>query len=326
MGKKTKKAHSKRRIADEIMFQVGRSVLLVFLIVAVVSIFLVRWLVTSSKETELELQSASAADRMEGFFVQYTKTSAQLAINPEIRYVLSETTPGDSILDTDKMETVKQNLINVVETDSENIMATWIADLDTSTITQSDGFTSGPEWDITTRVWYEDCIGGEKTVLTEPYTDPATGKVIISAITPVYGSDGKEILGAAGVDISLERLTDVIIYHPQEDLKQKNLKDAGVSQNVLDAMNSGDEQFLKYKVGGVTKYGAVQNVGSTGYTVTSNMPFMEYYSLLFGIMAALAAIFVIGIVMIAFSIRKSAASLSKPIMDLNHTAQHCIYR
>lgn len=66
---------------------------------------------------------------------------------------------------------------------------------------------------------------------------------------------------------------------------------------------------------------AVQNVGSTGYTVTSNMPFMEYYSLLFGIMAALAAIFVIGIVMIAFSIRKSAASLSKPIMDLNHTAQ-----
>ena len=119
MGKKTKKAHSKRRIADEIMFQVGRSVLLVFLIVAVVSVFLVRWLVTSSKETELELQSASAADRMEGFFVQYTKTSAQLAINPEIRYVLSETTPGDSILDTDKMETVKQNLINVVETDSE---------------------------------------------------------------------------------------------------------------------------------------------------------------------------------------------------------------
>ena len=86
-------------------------------------------------------------------------------------------------------------------------------------------------------------------------------------------------------------------------------------------MNSGDEQFLKYKVGGVTKYGAVQNVGSTGYTVTSNMPFMEYYSLLFGIMAALAAIFVIGIVMIAFSIRKSAASLSKPIMDLNNTAQ-----
>ena len=74
MGKKTKKAHSKRRIADEIMFQVGRSVLLVFLIVAVVSVFLVRWLVTSSKETELELQSASAADRMEGFFVQYTKT------------------------------------------------------------------------------------------------------------------------------------------------------------------------------------------------------------------------------------------------------------
>lgn len=341
MGKKTKKAHSKRRIADEIMFQVGKSVLLVFLIVAVVSVFMVRWLVTSSKETELELQSASAADRMEGFFLQYTKTSAQLAVNPQIKYVLSETKPGDSILDTENMETVRQNLLNVVETDSENIMSTWIADLDTSTITQSDGYTSGPDWDITTRVWYEDCIVNEKTVLTEPYIDPATSKVIISAITPVYDSSGKEMLGAAGIDISLDRLTDVmdtykigkkgyvflvssdgvIIYHPQEDLKQKNLKDAGVSQNVLDAMDSGDEQFLKYKVGGVTKYGAVQQVGSTGYTVTSNMPFMEYYSLLFIIMAALVALFAVGIVLIAFSIKKSAASLSKPIMDLNHTAQ-----
>ena len=51
------------------------------------------------------------------------------------------------------------------------------------------------------------------------------------------------------------------------------------------------------------------------------MPFMEYYSLLFIIMAALVTVFVIGIVMIAFSIKKSAASLSKPIMGLNHTAQ-----
>ena len=102
---------------------------------------------------------------MEGFFVQYTKTSAQLAINPEIRYVLSETTPGDSILDTDKMETVKQNLINVVETDSENIMATWIADLDTSTITQSDGFTSGPEWDITTRDGMRTVLEGRRQFL-----------------------------------------------------------------------------------------------------------------------------------------------------------------
>lgn len=341
MEKKTKKAHSRRRIADEIMFQVGRSVLIVFLIVAVASVIMVRWLVKSSKETELELQSASAANKIEGFFLQYTKTSGQLAVNPEIRYVLSETKPGDSILDTDNIETVRQNLLNIVEADAGNIMSSWIADLDTSTITQSDGYTSGPDWDITTRVWYEDCIVNESTVLTKPYIDPATNKVIISAITPVYGSSGKEVIGAAGVDISLEHLTDVmdkykigrkgyvflvsadgiIIYHPQEDLKQKNLKDAGVSQNVLDAIDSEDGKLLKYKVGRSTKYGLVQQVGSTGYTVVSNMPFMEYYSMLFIIMAALVTVFVIGIVMIAFSIKKSAASLSKPIMGLNHTAQ-----
>lgn len=340
MKKIKQKNRKQRRIADEILFQVGKSVLAVFLIVAVIAIFIVRWLVVSSKETELTLQSKSASYQLTGFFEQYEKASAQLAANPEIKTLLEETTPGKNILDAEKMGTVKQNLENIVATDTENIMAAWIADLDTSVLTQSDGYTSGEDWVFTERVWYEPCEKTGKTILTEPYLDPASGKTILSAVTPVYDTAGN-MSGVTGIDVSMGNMDDVmagykigksgyvflvsaegvIIYHPEESIKQKNITEAGVSQNIIDAVSSEEEHFLRYKINGSVKYGVAEKVSGTGYTVISNIPFMEYYSMIFGIVAVLVIIFVAGIFMIVFSIRKSAASISKPVKELNHTAQ-----
>ncbi len=69
----------------------------------------------------------------------------------------------------------------------------------------------------------------------------------------------------------------VIIYHPEESFRQKNIAETGVSQNIINAVTSEDEQFLRYKVNGSVKYGVAGKVENTGYTVISNMPFMEYY-------------------------------------------------
>lgn len=334
------KIKKQRRIADEILFQVGRSVLAVFLVVAVIATFMVRWLIVSSRESELTLQSKSASYQLEGFFEQYQKASAQLAANPEIKALLEETTPGKNILDSEKMGTVKQNLANIANTDTENIMATWIADLDTSVLTQSDGYTSGDDWVFTERIWYKPCMETGRTILTEPYLDPASGQVILSAVTPVYNEAGS-MSGVAGIDVSMDNMNKVmesykigkkgyiflvsaegvIIYHPQEDLRQKKITEIGLSQNLIDAVASDEETFLKYKVNGSVKYGVAEKTGETGYTVISNIPFIEYYSMIFGMVAALIAIFIIGLFMIVLSIRKSAARLSKPIKELNHTAQ-----
>ena len=258
---KQKKQQSKKRIADEILFQVGRSVLLVFLVVAVVAIFMVRGVISSSKQTELTLQSVAAANQLTGFFEQYARASAQLAVNPELQYVLTETTPGDNITETEKMDTVRQNMAKVVETDSENILAIWIADFDTSTFTQSDGTTSDGDWDVTSREWYQPCIDTKQTVLTDPYVDSASGSTVLSAVSPIFDASGSQIIGAVGIDVSLEQITEVmgeykignkgyvflltgsgeIIYHPQEELVQKNIKDVNTSQNVIDAVNAGYE-------------------------------------------------------------------------------------
>ena len=165
--------------------------------------------------------------------------------------------------------------------------------------------------------------------------------MILSAASPVYDDATGTVLGAVGMDIALDHMTDIMsdykigrsgsmlllsengtfLYHPQSDIIQQNIKNVDISQNVADAILSGNDVFLKYKAGGVTKYGSLKSAGETGYIVLSSLPLLEYYEILIAMVTALIVIFTFGILLIAFKIRKSTAKLTKPILELNQTAQ-----
>lgn len=332
--------NTRKRIADEIMTQIGKSVILVFVLVAAVAIFMVASTIISSKEKELTLESKAASNQLTAFIDQYTRGTEQLAVNPDIIQLMNETKPGDYILKSKKMESVMKYLVSIANTDTKNVMAVWISDLDASVLAQSDGYISGEGWDITGRGWYG-CITEQKTILTAPYIDSSTGKMILSAASPVYDEATGEVLGAVGMDISLDHMTNIMrdykigrngyilllsengtfLYHPENDFIQKNIKDVNLSQNVVDAVSSKRSEFLKYKVDGTTKYGSLELVGDTGYLVLSSLPISEYYAMLIAMIIALIILFAVGILLIALSIRRSAANLTKPILALNHTAQ-----
>lgn len=340
MKRQKRPSAAKKKIADEILHQIGGSVILVLLFVAAAAIFMVGWLSISSKKTQLIQESEAAANELTGFLQQYTKSAQQLAVNPQIRDVMRRTTAGDDIRKTPQMDTVMDNLVKIAETDTENVMAVWISDLDASALTQSDGFTSEEGWDITGRGWYG-CIETKKTILTEPYVDSSTGKMIVSAAAPVLDDADQTVLGAVGMDISLDHMTKLMseykigqngylqllsangtyLYHPQADVIQQNIADVDISQNVRDAVASGQDAFLRYKEAGVTKYGSLYFAGDTGYLILSSLPLSEYYAVLAFMALGLTVLFAAGILLIAVKIRKSAASLTKPILELNHTAQ-----
>ncbi len=340
MNQQKKTSNSKKKITEEILYQIGGSVIFVLLLIAAVAICMVGWLSLTSKKSELIQESNAAANQLTGFLQQYTKGVEQLAGNPEIKSMMSEAKTFDDFWQSPKMDTVMENLVNIAGTDTENVMAVWASDLDTSTLVQSDGFKSEEGWDITGRGWYG-CITEKKTVLTEPYIDSSTGKMILSAAAPVYDDATGSILGAVGMDIALDHMTKVMeeykigrngytlllsesgifLYHPQSDIIQKNIKDAGVSQNVTDTIASKSNEFLRYKIDGSTKYGFLQHAGDTGYIVLSSLPVSEYYETLAAMIIALIIIFAVGIVLIAFRIKKSAKNITKPILALNDTAQ-----
>ena len=330
----------KKRIADEILLQIGGSVIAVFLLIAIVSIFMVGWLSITSKRTELTQESNAAANQLTGFLEQYTINAKQLAVNPEIKHVMQEIKAGDDISKAEKMDDVMENLVQIAGTDKENVMAVWISDLDASALKQSDGFTSDEDWDITGRGWYS-CIETKEPILTEPYVDSSTGKMILSAAAPVMDEATGEVLGAVGMDIALDHMTEimseykigrkgfmmlmsengVVLYHPQTDLIQKNINEVDISQNVMDAVASRSNEFLSYRGNGSKKYGFLQHAGETGYMVLSSMPMSEYFEMLIIMVIALFIVFAVGILLIAVRIKQCAKNLTQPILELNQTAQ-----
>ncbi len=340
MAKTTgKKLQNKKKIADEIMLQVGKYILLVFLIVAFVSIFMIRASIMSSKETELTLESESAANQLADYFDPYMKVAEQMAVNPQIQKLLLDTKSGDSLIKQDGYATVFQNMVNIAGTDKENIMAAWIADIDANMVTQSDEFTSGEGWEFYDRAWSY-CTQTGETILTEPYVDASTGNMIISTVSPVYAPNNGEVLGVAGLDISLAHVSKVmteytigkqgyvvlfsaagnVIYAPDESLIQKNVSEIGITENVVNAINNKEAQFMQYKIGGVKKYGYTAPIGNTGCMVVSNLPVSEYYSALIQMILGICVVFVVGIVVIIVSIRKTSLKITKPIHELNDTA------
>ncbi len=340
MKKQTKRTNAKKKIADEILKQIGGSVILVLMLIAAAAGCMVGWLSITSRKTELIQESHAAANQITGFLEQYTKCAQQLAVNPQIQAAMKETTAGKQFRQAETMDTIIDNLVKIANTDTENVMAAWASDLDTSSLIQSDGFISEEGWDITGRGWYG-CIQTKQPILTEPYVDSSTGKMILSAAAPVIDEASGAVLGAVGMDIALDHMTQIMseykvgskgyilllsengtfLYHPQSAMVQKNIKDTDTSQNVADAVAAKNDTFLRFKTEGVIKYGFLSGAGTTGYFVLSSLPLSEYYAIFLEMMIALAILFAAGILLIAARIRKSAANLTKPILELNETAQ-----
>lgn len=267
VSKKEKKNNGKKGIANEIMIHVGKYILLVFVIVACVSVFMIQSSIVTSKEIELTLESDSAANKLADYFDPYMKMAEQMAVNPQIQELLLNTGSGDSLIEQDLYATVFQNMVNIAKTDTDNIMAAWIADIDANMVTQSDQFTSGEGWEFYDRAWSY-CTKTGETILTEPYVDASTGNLILSTVSPVYSPEGGEVLGVAGLDISLALVKTVmqeytigeqgyvvlfsaggsVIYAPDESIIQKNISEIGITQNVIDAVSNKKSEFLKYEI------------------------------------------------------------------------------
>ncbi len=335
---KQKKGH--KSIVDTILIQMMKHVGVVFLIVSVVSVVMIWKQATDSKATELTWESKSAAFQLSDFFDPYLHTVKQMAVDEEIQAVLRDTKAGDNILEAEYYAEVFRYMVNVQKTDTENVLAVWIGDADANVLTQSDGFTSGADFDINKREWFNCTTTGEP-MLTEPYIDASTGNLILSAAAPIYDSNGK-VLGVAGLDITLDHVNkvlagykignsgyvalfsknDAVVYHKDSNKILLEAGEAGYSDDILALIaDRNQDGFLRYRVDGGMQFGYVTNVGETGYVVVSALGPVEYYNAAFVMIMSLVVIFAIGMVLNYTGTKTMAKKISAPIVRLNGTAE-----
>lgn len=329
-----------KKIAQEIQSRILTIVIAIFMIVSIVVAIMVGNISLSAQKNDLQMQSKAASYQLEIFFQEYMTIVEQMALDRDVRTLLTETKAGDSITESADYQAVFHEMQKIAAADSDNIQAVWLGDIDANVVTQSDGFTSDKSFEITERTWYR-AVETNSTILTSAYVDASTGNLILSAATPVYDESGKNIIGVAGADIALEHIDELlptykignkgfvilvtsdgtITYHPNSDNQLKNLSELNVSNSVMQAIQSQNATSVKYKADGSTKYGYVGRIGTTDYYILSCMPSSEYFASLIQCVVIVVLLVLVGIVIIILSIRRLSASITKPIVALNEVAQ-----
>lgn len=333
-----KEKKNRKGIQFQIQTKISISIAVVMTLVMILVIAVVYNLLTEANSTQVQLDSEAVALQVEKFFGPFERMAEQLATDDDVIALCSTTKKGQRMNENELYDSVLKKMIKTANLDTENIQGVFIADLDSSASITSGGSISDKDYDVTTRAWYE-CTKTKTTILTKMYVSASTGKTILSAATPIYDLTGN-IVGVSGIDVVMETLVNMMgdysigesgyvtlmandgtfVYHPKSELIDTRIQDMEISDNVGEAIDDQNAQFLKYKVNGETKYGYFMPIGDTGFVALSSIPFNQYYKTLVSSIVMLAVLLLAGLLFIVFVITRLSGSIVKPLLELNDTA------
>lgn len=316
--------------------------ILILLVLAVVIVLVSSKTVGDIRSNELEAESDGAATAISEYFTKYITIADQLAENVDIEAFFEMVQSGGNVEDAMSFDYVRQEITNAANLDSKNIIVTWLADVDASQCLEDEnsGVVTKPgEWDITTRPWYQEVTKTGKTVVTEPYKSSTTGDMVASVVAPVYNND-KEMVGVAGIDISLNALQEMmkqnklgnngffvllspdknIMSAPDKKLINTALKKSGVSQATMDIVSGNKAQTLSYHLNG-KQYGYYTLVGDTSWSVLSAMPSSEYHQSVYWLSAIIVFFVIVAVIVLILVIRKIATGIVDPLKKLENVAE-----
>lgn len=326
----------KRGLLVRMLLGIGVPVAVIFAVVAGIALYVVDQSIAEIKVNELSAQSESVSNQIETYFTKYLEDASQLSASPEIQSLFDQVTPGVGITSTANFPEIKQHLINVAASDPQNIQVAWIADVDSSQFTQSDGVVSDPSYDINIRPWFKELVAQKKVFISEPYVDITTQKIIVSVVAPVFKPGTQELVGATCVDVSIDRIKEIIAEnkigesgffvvstssgmvfdHPNKEYSNGMLADTDMSENIIAALMDKTSGPITYTTGGVESQGYVTEIGNTGWVLATGLPTAEFSETFSGIRTMMLLIFGLGLIVILGIIVASTRNFIRPITRL----------
>ncbi|WP_050738341.1 methyl-accepting chemotaxis protein [Acetobacterium bakii] len=330
----------KKGLLIRMLLTIGLPVVIIFTIVASISLYVVNQAITKITVNELSARSQSVSNEIETYFTSYLEIASQMSVNPEIQSIFNQVTPGTGMNATANYLEVKQILENVAASDPENIRTTWIADVDSSQFIQSDGVISSPDFDINSRPWYQELLQKKTVFISEPYEDITTNEVIVTVVSPVFASNSQEIIGTACVDFSIDRIKEIIAEnkigetgffvvstnngtvfdHPNDEFDNKPLSDTDLSENIIVALTDKTAGPISYISAGTQSQGYVTEIGDTGWVLATGLPMKEFNQSYDSIQTMMLVIFGLGLLVIVGLIVVSTQSFVRPITRLADAA------
>lgn len=327
-----------KKISSKILLAVG-STLIVLLLITGVVIINYSAKTNSAKETEF-LQSRGEQISLETqlFFQRYKTIVETMATDQNVIDLMRTSGTGDDVTKSPYFRDVYNMLARTQKLEADTILTTYVADIDANVLFDSDLWISGEDYDVTTRDWYQ-AVTDRGLIITEPYEDADTGNFVVTISTPVY--NGSEILGVTAVDFSLDTLNStvgsfkvgetgyvmlvapsgLVLSHKNSDMVMKNISDAGIDQNMMQAIHAGDSAIREYTNNGDKAVGNCIQVEGVGWKLITSMPYREFTANTRRIRNIILGIYVILLFLVTLAILVVSTLITKPIKRLNKAAR-----
>lgn len=151
---------------------------------------------TTSIKSDLYHTVAAESAQMDAWFTKHTTIAEDFA-----KTAVEQDFHGEAL---------KAHMLNVVHTTSDSIMNGYLAwETDTVGMVCS-VFPVDDDYVAQSRGWYQTAKSTKKTVVTDPYIDAITGKIVITVASPLLAANQDQtVLGVCGLDIEIGELVSV---------------------------------------------------------------------------------------------------------------------
>ena len=133
----------KKGISNQIQTKIGRSVGIIFAVVAVIVVALANSTITEANNTELRLESKAASYQLTDFFNKYSSLADGMKTNVQIQGYMRTSETYSDVRTNEYFSDVMKAVKGVKDVHPDHILTAWAADADSNGIIMSDGFELG---------------------------------------------------------------------------------------------------------------------------------------------------------------------------------------
>lgn len=288
---------------------------------------------------QLSSDGIAVSNQVNEFFSQHISKVRTIASDYSIERGCLETLPNMAFADMPSFGHLIQTLQKQQQIDSDTVLAVFVADVDSAQFMMSDGYVTGPNFDIASRPWYAAATNNETTITT-PYTDISTGMLVVTIASPIVESSSNQVVGVAAIDIRLDRIVEImneykigetgflvcigpkgtILYHPDSSYINQNFSEINFSSEIKNAVSSSAFDDYTFYVDDTEYYGTLTEVGNTGFMVLTCLPEKEAMTTYHSVKKEIGGAFLFSLIIMAICVFILSKQMIKPLISLRNAA------
>lgn len=324
-----------KSIRSRILAIIGGTLAAVMIVSSLVTYMTTSDLFGNTNKDFVRIETELLTNRAQNYLAHYQSSVLQMAHDIDIRRLLSETSGTEDITKSPYFEDVRAMLKSSQESDKENIVSAYVADVDPSVVFDGGTFVSDEGYVLSEKeYWFKD---GEtrETIISEPYTDIITGNMVVAVTAPVYDKSGK-ITGITGMDINITALNNMaqqhvigekgfailitrnhtVLSHQDSTMIMKNTSEVGLDENIQSSIESQDTAIKEYDDRGSKVVGCYTPIGDTGWGILTSLPESELTAKVNGITAKIMTINILALILMIGALTVLSARITKPLKKL----------